>query len=174
MSINSTPNCLCVSCQCDVHKWYQTVYQRELNLLGQLVTLKHIQDLIISYLYHQGKHTIRYQHSYQSDIELCSGCFQYGLYLCLRTNDCLPFRAIDHDYFIQRHLYLDWVKQLKEGENLESPRNQNEKISRADDNKFRQGINKMSKYQIPQVYYCCYQRQHQPDIKRNQMIITSK
>ena len=80
----------------------------------------------------------------------------------------------DQDYFILCHLYQDCVKKLKKGENLESPRNQNAKVNRADDNKFRDRINQMSKYHISQVYYCCNQHQHHTEIKKNLMIITSK
>ena len=186
MVTNQTDKCL--SCQNKVTSWFTTLFREELSLLSKVIKLKHLQKHITSYVFGQDKHTIHYIRDYKSyyrynrdyrcyleDIEICSGCFQYGLYMCIRSIERLPYQCIHHDYFIQRHLYQEWCKNKtldNESDDENSILTESSNIIRADDSNYKSALQEMTIYSLPQHYYCVYKRQPQPQPQNNSKLFT--
>ena len=175
----------CFSCQLPVIEVSKNIYSDIYQVIDELFHQSHLKKKICEYLYRQEGHTIHYRNYrtivYFKSICVCSGCFSYGLYRSLKCEERLPYQPMHHDLFIQRYLYQQWCQnkeQLSEYSNnddIEDNDSDNDDtitIIRADGLNYKHAIEEMSKYHLPNNYYCVYTRTKTPIMKGNQMCIT--
>ena len=141
----------CDKCQLDNHKSSETFYKDEIDVINTILHHReiYINDItlnILGYIYNTAGHTITYSVKqkggecwYPSNI--CTKCFQYGIYTSLQNQNRLPFLRNDIYYFLKSYQVCNDIKE------------------------------KFKKYILPNSYVCSYYRQSTPDVVDGRNII---
>lgn len=156
---NNHSNKLCYNCHKDHYQCSINFYKDEIDTIGNILSnkdiyLKTITYKIVEYIYNTHGHYIDYTQKSRGEvytycINVCTKCFQSGIYLSLKKQNRLPFLRNDICYFIS--------------ENNPAPLSPNELNDL--DNKIKK---KFKKYIFPSRYSCTYYRQPQPEFINNE------